>query len=123
MGERPLEADPDGSATATDVEHGAPGQPPGGRGRGRSAYSNRDLTTGSISRNLWFLAWPQTVNSSLRVVGQLADLVWAGFVGSLAIAGLGVAFYSGTVSGKLACQSGVCYLSGLLQRPGLSKAI
>ncbi len=75
----------------------APSQIPSrGRGRGRSAYATRDLTTGDIGRNLWFLAWPQTVNGALRVVDQLADLVWAGFIGSLAIAGLGVAqTYSG----------------------------
>ena len=60
------------------------------RGR-RSAYATRDLTTGSIPRNLWFLAWPATVNGALRTVDQLADLVWAGFFGSLAIAGMGVA--------------------------------
>ena len=66
-------------------------RPRGGRGRGRSAYATRDLTIGSIPRTLLFLAWPATVNGSLRVVDQLADLVWAGFFGSLAIAGLGVA--------------------------------
>ena len=65
--------------------------PSGRRGGRRSAYATRDLTTGSIPRNLLFLAWPATVNGSLRMVDQLADLVWAGFFGSLAIAGLGVA--------------------------------
>ena len=68
-----------------------PQRPGGGRGRGRSAYATRDLTTGNIPRNLWFLAWPATVNGALRTVDQLADLVWAGFFGSLAIAGMGVA--------------------------------
>ena len=65
--------------------------PSGTRGGRRSAYATRDLTTGSIPRTLLFLAWPATVNGSLRMVDQLADLVWAGFFGSLAIAGLGVA--------------------------------
>lgn len=65
--------------------------PSGGRGGRRSAYATRDLTSGSIPRNLWFLAWPATVNGALRTVDQLADLVWAGFFGSLAIAGMGVA--------------------------------
>ena len=60
----------------------------GGRG---SAYATRDLTSGSIPGNLWFLAWPATVNGALRTVDQVADLVWAGFFGSLAIAGMGVA--------------------------------
>ncbi len=85
---------PEGRGPApTEVEDASPQnqRPRGGRGRGRSAYATRDLTTGSIPRTLWFLAWPATVNGSLRMVDQLADLVWAGFFGSVAIAGLGVA--------------------------------
>ena len=58
---------------------------------GRPSYVTRNLTRGSISGNLWFLAWPQMVEASLNVVDQLADLVWAGRLGSRAIAGLGVA--------------------------------
>ncbi|MQF48912.1 MATE family efflux transporter [SAR202 cluster bacterium AC-647-N09_OGT_505m] len=60
-------------------------------GRRRSAYATRDLTTGSIPRNLLFIAWPQFVEGFLRVVDQMADLVWAGFMGTRAIAGMGVA--------------------------------
>ena len=67
---------------------------PAGRGtrpprRGR--YAHRDLTSGSIPRNLWFLAWPQTVSGSLMVVDRLWDLFLAGFIGYRAIAGIGVA--------------------------------
>ena len=57
----------------------------------RPSYVTRDLTKGSIPRNLWFLSWPQIVEASLNVVDQLADLLWAGGLGSRAIAGLGVA--------------------------------
>jgi putative MATE family efflux protein len=60
-------------------------------GRRRSAYATRDLTTGSIPRNLLFIAWPQFVEGFLRVVDQMADLVWAGFLGTRSIAGMGVA--------------------------------
>jgi Na+-driven multidrug efflux pump len=50
------------------------------------------LTTGSIAKNLWFLAWPQVVEGVLNVVDQMADLFWAGRgFGSRAIAGIGVA--------------------------------
>jgi len=66
-----------------------------GRGRGggrRTSYANLDLTTGSIPKNLWFLAWPQMVEGVLNVVDQMADLFWAGRgFGSRAIAGIGVA--------------------------------
>ena len=86
-------APPEGADAAAQ-----PRRPRGRGGRGRSAYATRDLTTGSIRGNLWFLAWPSTVNGALRMVDQLADLVWAGFFGSVAIAGMGVAQqYNGMV--------------------------
>ena len=61
------------------------------RGRRRSAYATRDLTKGSIPKNLWFLGWPQVVEGKLSVIDHLADLIWAGRLGFQAIAGLGVA--------------------------------
>ena len=51
----------------------------------------RDLTKGSIPRNLWWLAWPQIIENVLNVVDQLVDLVWAGFISASTIAGVGVA--------------------------------
>ena len=57
----------------------------------RAAHVSKDLTTGSVPGNLWFLAWPQITESFLSVVDQLADLIWAGRIGFQAIAGLGVA--------------------------------
>jgi putative MATE family efflux protein len=63
-----------------------------GPGRRRSAYATRDLTTGSIPRNLFFLAWPQFIEGVLNVLDQMADLFWAGRgFGTRAIAGIGVA--------------------------------
>ena len=62
-----------------------------GHGR-RSAYATRDLTTGSIPKNLVFLGWPMMGSSMFRVVDMLADLVWAGLgFGTIAIAGIGAA--------------------------------
>ena len=64
----------------------------GGRGRGlQTAYATRDLTEGSIPRTLWFVSWPQVVESLLNTADQLFDLIWAGHLGSRSIAGLGVA--------------------------------
>ena len=63
-----------------------------GRGGRKSAYASRDLTTGSIPKNLWFLAWPQFIEGLLSVADQMADLFWAGRgFGARAIAGIGVA--------------------------------
>jgi putative MATE family efflux protein len=85
----------DTTPTATDpisTDLSVGGQRRGSGGvRRRSAYATRDLTTGSIPRNLFFIAWPQFIEGLLRVVDQMADLVWAGFLGTQAIAGLGVA--------------------------------
>ena len=77
-------ADPD-----TQTRQSAPARSQ--RGRRRPGYLTRDLTKGSIPRNLWYLSWPQVTESFLSVVDQLADLVWAGRVGFQAIAGFGVA--------------------------------
>ncbi|MCI0437680.1 MAG: MATE family efflux transporter [Chloroflexi bacterium] len=61
------------------------------RGRRHSAHTTRDLTKGSIPRNLWFLAWPQVAEGFLSVADQIADLIWAGRISFQAIAALGVA--------------------------------
>ncbi|MBI4299108.1 MAG: MATE family efflux transporter [Chloroflexi bacterium] len=62
-----------------------------GDGR-RVRPARRDLTTGSIPKNLAHLAWPQIGEGVLRVLDQLIDLVWAGRLpgGFRAIAGVGV---------------------------------
>ncbi|MCH7706534.1 MAG: hypothetical protein IIB33_05750, partial [Chloroflexi bacterium] len=80
-----------GGFVVEDMEGGTVSM--GGRGGGRrSARATRDLTEGSVPKNLWVLAWPQMVEGILNVVDQMADLFWAGrFVGARAIAGLGVA--------------------------------
>ena len=58
----------------------------------RSMRSDRDLTTGSIPRNLYFLAWPQVVEGATNAMDQLLDLFWAGLgVGARGIASIGVA--------------------------------
>ena len=68
-----------------------PGQG-GGRGGGRRpGYVDKDLTEGSIPKNLLSLSWPQVVESLLNTADQLMDLVWAGRLGARSIAGLGVA--------------------------------
>lgn len=59
--------------------------------RRRGSNITRDLTKGSVPRNLWFLSWPQVSEGALTVVDQVADLLWAGRLGYQAIAGLGVA--------------------------------
>ncbi|MPZ48604.1 MAG: MATE family efflux transporter [Dehalococcoidia bacterium] len=66
------------------------GEQPQQGGNRRSEYATRDLTSGSIPKNLFHLAWPQSVEGSMRVVDQVADLIWAGFLGTGHLAGIGV---------------------------------
>ncbi|MBI2303889.1 MAG: MATE family efflux transporter [Chloroflexi bacterium] len=79
------------------------------RSREQSAYVTKDLTTGSIPRNLWFLAWPQMVEGAMRVVDWMADLVWAGHIGYQTLAGLGVAqqYVQMTFTARLGLDTGM----------------
>lgn len=89
-GPQASEAKPRPQATPAEADKEASSSVPAG-GRRRSRRSSRDLTKGSIRRNLWFLGWPQIAEGSLSVVDHFADLIWAGRLGFQAIAGLGVA--------------------------------
>ena len=61
-------------------------------GHGQHRVSlNRDLTKGSIPKNLWFLAWPSMVAGVFQAVDHMAELFFAGFLGYRAIASIGVA--------------------------------
>ncbi|OGO37227.1 MAG: hypothetical protein A2147_01580 [Chloroflexi bacterium RBG_16_57_8] len=50
----------------------------------------RDLTRGSILRNLLFLSWPMIVGNSVNMIGPTVDMIWVGRLGPDAIAGVGV---------------------------------
>ncbi len=60
-------------------------------GRGGRYHFGRDLTEGSVPRNLWLLAWPLMVSGLLQTVDQVLELTWAGFIGFRSIASVGVA--------------------------------
>ncbi len=51
----------------------------------------RDLTIGSIPKNLWWLAWPQVMEGVLNVVDQIVDIIWAGLISVSTIVGVGIA--------------------------------
>jgi putative MATE family efflux protein len=55
----------------------------------RSLYQ-RDLTEGSIIRNLWTLSWPMLINNTLNALGPTIDMIWVGKLGASAIAGVGI---------------------------------
>ncbi|MCH8973564.1 MAG: MATE family efflux transporter [Chloroflexi bacterium] len=62
------------------------------RGNRRAVRRSRDLTKGSVPKNLWFLAWPQMIEGVFNSLDQMVDLFWAGrVIGFRAIGGIGVA--------------------------------
>ena len=82
---------PDGASSGigTDIDPGAARAERRGR---RSVRHTRDLTKGTVPRNLWFLAWPQMVEGIFNSLDQMVDLFWAGrVVGFRAIGGIGAA--------------------------------
>ncbi|MBF8267018.1 MAG: family efflux transporter [Dehalococcoidia bacterium] len=83
-----------GSDGADDVEVKAEAVTTSRGNRGRGARgAGRDLTTGSVPKNLWHLAWPQVIEGILQVADQMVDLVWAGRLpgGFRSVASVGVA--------------------------------
>ena len=57
----------------------------------KGAAFERDWTKGSLLGNLWSLSWPMTITSSLTMLGPTIDMIWVGRLGSVSIAGVGVA--------------------------------
>ena len=55
------------------------------------AVPHRDWTQGNLLNNLLSLATPVIINQSLQLLGPLVDLIWIGRLGSLAVAGVGLA--------------------------------
>ena len=55
----------------------------------RSGRRHRDLTEGSIVRNLIRLSWPLIISSSLNFIGPTIDMIWVGKLGPTAIAAVG----------------------------------
>lgn len=58
---------------------------------GRGAVSGRDWTKGSIIRNFLLLSYPIMISQSLNMMGPTIDMIWVGKLGTVAIAGVGVA--------------------------------
>ncbi|MHB8105254.1 MAG: MATE family efflux transporter [Dehalococcoidales bacterium] len=56
----------------------------------KPGFARRDLTEGSIIRNLWTLSWPMLINNTLNALGPTIDMIWVGTLGASAIAGVGI---------------------------------
>lgn len=60
--------------------------------------SQRDLTDGSIVRNIWYLALPMMVGNLLQDTFTIVDMIYVGRLGPAALAAVGM---SGTIQGML----------------------
>ena len=49
-------------------------------------YKERDLTSGSLHRNIWYLAIPMILETGIQNVSQLLDTYWVSKLGSTALA-------------------------------------
>jgi putative MATE family efflux protein len=56
-----------------------------------SGRFRRDLTQGSILKNLLVLSWPITVTQLMMTLGPTIDMIWVGKLGTVAVAAVGVA--------------------------------
>jgi putative MATE family efflux protein len=54
-------------------------------------FKTRDWTKGSLTANLWGLAWPVIISSTVMTMGPIIDTIWIGKLGSAQMAGVGVA--------------------------------
>ena len=52
--------------------------------------SKRDLTTGSIAKNLWFLAFPMMATNALQTLFNIVDMIFVGRLGPAPIAAVAV---------------------------------
>ena len=84
--------DPDLGLTAFTIEDARAARRQRRTGARAARYADRDLTTGSVPRNLWSLSWPQMIGGIFGALDQITDLFWAGLSGGFAaMGGLGVA--------------------------------
>jgi putative MATE family efflux protein len=60
-------------------------------GRRKINILKRDWTKGSTTGNLWALAWPVIVSSTVMMMGPIIDTIWIGKLGTVSMAGVGVA--------------------------------
>jgi len=56
----------------------------------KSPAVGRDLTKGSITKNLWRLTWPSTISNTITMLGPTIDMIWVGSLGSASLAGVGI---------------------------------
>lgn len=77
---------------AAEASTAAPGEPGAAtRARKKHSFFDRDLTQGSIVRDLWALALPAVGENVMNMLTTTIDMIWVGRLGARPLAAVGVA--------------------------------
>jgi putative MATE family efflux protein len=79
---------------------------------------SRDLTTGSLHRNIWYLALPMILEMGVMNVSQILDTLWIGKLGSAALAAVTISITIRWVINSLANGLGIGGLAVVARRVG-----
>lgn len=78
----------------------------------------RDLTSGSLHRNIWYLALPMTLETGILNVSQVLDAYWVGRLGSAALAAVTISITVRWVVNSLANGLGIGGMAVVARRTG-----
>jgi putative MATE family efflux protein len=93
-----------------DAEHSLPAE--------RELAWKRDLTTGSIHRNIWILAVPMILEMGALSLAQIVDTYWVGKLGSAALAAVTISITLRWVINSLANGLGIGGMAVVARRIG-----
>jgi putative MATE family efflux protein len=103
-----------GRETMADIEHSLPEH----RAAEGELLAKRDLTTGSIHRNIWILAVPMILEMAALSVTQIVDTYWVGKLGSAALAAVTISIALRWVINSLANGLGIGGMAVVARRIG-----
>jgi len=83
-----------------------------------SLRRKRDLTTGSIHRNIWILSIPMILEMATQSIAQIADTYWVGKLGSAALATVTISMALRWVINSLANGLGIGGMAVVARRIG-----
>ena len=83
-----------------------------------SKLPGRDLTSGSLQRNIWYLALPMILETGVQNVSQVLDTYWVGQLGSAALAAVTVSITIRWVLNSLANGLGIGGMAVVARRIG-----
>ena len=83
-----------------------------------SKLTGRDLTSGSLHRNIWYLAIPMILETGIQNVSQLLDTYWVGQLGSTALAAVTISITIRWVLNSLSNGLGIGGMAVVARRIG-----